>query len=179
MINTNDGSIQLESPRYCITPRLTKEDFLQSFLGIMSKPYVINPPWCSYWVRPIMMLGDEFAGTLFFEGSRLTDFYFASTRPEFGESSLEKELARKRYHEIWLNRLFGTGRIHVANPESWDTGEERVDHIFPWGSVISVYDERSCASRVIVRYNVSPIVWLGGVFRRILWDIRSRRRRAK
>ena len=74
-----------------------------------------------------------------FCGEALMRVELCNADDQYGKSwndwSEEKELLRKRSHDEWLKRVLGDG-----------------DYVFPWGRVVSVYDQKGGTSRIIVEY---------------------------
>jgi hypothetical protein len=126
-----------------IGPGLTRTEFLASPLAATAEPLSINEPHASWRVarsfgRRPFQLG------LFFEADRLQVVVLAQEDALFGSSwtdwSLEREMARKAAHEAWL-ATFDPAIGH--------------SHGYDWGSVQSIYDDRSAGSQIVLNYQFS------------------------
>lgn len=116
-----------------------------------------------------MLEGAEFHLTAVFEDSALARIELVMARAADGSSwadwSRDAEMTRKREHEAWALRTFGTplapkplaldrrGEPIVPEPLTWEHPSHAV---FPWGEVISSYDSRAGSAVLIVRYGPTP-----------------------
>ena len=123
-----------------IGPGLARPSFLASSLAVEAELLVRNEPHAS-WRISRRLGGRPFRVGLFFEDERLRMVVLALDDPAFGSGwdtwSREREMARKAAHEAWLasfDPAIGEGRV------------------YPWGSVSSVYDDRSAGSQIVLRY---------------------------
>jgi hypothetical protein len=141
MINPSTGTIKLPAKTIVVSGQLTREQFLSSTLANQSQVLVRNEPHCSFKLPSVSFDGHFFAWNLWFHGSTLQRVSIACADSQFGSSwsdwSEDKEQARKQFHDHLINSTFG---------ERLGNGH------FPWGSVESIYDERSGGSSVEVIY---------------------------
>jgi hypothetical protein len=142
MIARTTGEVELPSNGVRISPSLTREEFLASALARASRELVRNEPYCTFALPPAQFDAHQFAWSLSFHGSRLESVTIACADPEFGSSwadwSEERELARKRFHDVLLQSVLGP---------DWNR------HPFSWGRVDSVFDQKSGASSIVLRYD--------------------------
>lgn len=134
-IDSMTGSVALEGTDL-LGPDLRKEIFLASPLGQRSRRGTVNEQWVSYLVS-VKDGSDEFALTAVFSGGWIAEIRLAKTdaAKSWADWSEEMELQRKAEHDRLLNAMLG-----------------RVSGRFPWGEVVSVFDSRSGASEIIIRY---------------------------
>jgi hypothetical protein len=111
-----------------------RADFLQSPLGNLARPELINKEWWHLHVRP----EPGIAANVLFRGDRLHKIYILMTIPSDQDKdgwTEEHELERKAIHDAWLRREFG-----------------RPPYEFAWGSIASYFDAKGCVSEIIVSY---------------------------
>ncbi len=141
MIERTTGEIRLPLGGTCISPALTREQFLASSLASQSREVVRKEPHCSFGLPTLQLSGHAFVVSLWFRGSRLHRVSIQCTDAEFGTSwsdwSEERELARKRFHDSLLQSALGPKWMHQR---------------FPWGTVDSGYDTKSGFSSIGVTY---------------------------
>jgi hypothetical protein len=139
MFELSTGAITFERPPTVIAPSLTRDPFLGSSLADGATTHVENEPYHSWKLKgTFRSAGLELLVVLYFREQQLTMVSLTDADPRFGTSwddhSLEKEMARKASHDLWLSRALGPGRN------------------FSWGSVWSGYDARAAFSDVVVKY---------------------------
>lgn len=141
MIERTTGEIRLPLGGTCISPALTREQFLASSLASQSREMVCNEPHCSFALPRVQVSGHAFVVSLWFQGSRLQRVSIQCEDAEFGTSwsdcSEERELARKRFHDSLLRSALGPRWMHQR---------------FPWGTVDSGYDPKGGFSSIGVTY---------------------------
>jgi hypothetical protein len=141
MIERSTGEIRLALGGTCISPALTREQFLASSLASQSRETVCNEPHCSFALPTVQVSGHAFVVSLWFEGSSVHRVSIECADAEFGTSwsdwSEERELARKRLHDSLLAAALGPSWMHQR---------------FPWGTVDSGYDPKSGFSSIGVTY---------------------------
>jgi hypothetical protein len=142
MIARATGEIQFPSDGVRISPSLTREEFLASGLARGSRELVRNEPHCTFALPAVQFDAHQFAWSLSFHGSHLRSVSIACADPEFGSSwsdwSEERERARKQCHDSLLASVLGA-----------DWSRQR----FTWGSVYSVFDQKSGGSSIGVTYD--------------------------
>lgn len=130
-IHTSDGTI--EFARGSVSRDTNKAEFLASRLGRDAETAVEKAPYATYRIRPESGIGT----TLSFKQQTLLDVGWAIDLP--GETandwSVESELRRKQLHDDWLLKELGAPPYRYA-----------------WGSIDSSYDDKGCASAIIVTY---------------------------
>ncbi len=141
IIDKLTGTVVIDSPAIEIKRQMTRSDYLQSQLFLISSPLNQNPPWSRYGFKPILINANNFAGNICFKTEKLYSLTLVVIRPEFGTSwaewSEEKEAQRKIYHDNLLKSNFG------ATAESYS---------FSWGRVISSYDNKAGGSAIDIYY---------------------------
>lgn len=117
-----------------IGPKLEKSAFLASTLGTGSDIFVSNEPFVTYRFAP----EPDITATASFEGDRLTGITVMMRMPTDDDCSWteELEIARKRTHDDWL-------RAELGEPP----------YRYGWGSIESIFDQRSCISDLIISYS--------------------------
>ena len=137
MIDEKTGELISENG-VVIGPNLKRDSFLASEIGVSSKIFVRNEPWCSYRIEGLKISGLVFVVVLYFYGLDLNEIEICNSDVRFGETwsdwSLENELKRKQSHDKWLDQIIGSKRN------------------FSWGDIFSVYDQRSGGSSIKIRY---------------------------
>jgi hypothetical protein len=140
MIDPKTGEIRFPGESETFGPSLTQDAFLSLEIGKRSS-IASNIHEDSFALPGIVIHGHPFYRVFYFLGGRVYQVFMGSTHPQFGNTwsdwSEEKEMARKRFHELVLATIFGTER-------------ERFD--FPWGSVSSYYDVKGNHSEIAVTY---------------------------
>jgi len=154
MIDPKDGSIRIAAPRMTITRDLTRDQFFQSALFSVSYPrsYIAPPSPSEFSFMRVTIGGEGFWGGIFFRGERLSSVDLCVILPEspslWPAWSMERELARRDFHDALLERDFGVLGLDggVQHP-----GCSR-RHCFPWGSVSSIFDAITFESRIHILY---------------------------
>ena len=143
MIERTTGQIRFPSDGIRVGPSLRREHFLASPLAVQSVEVVANEPYCSFALPRVQFDGHSFAWSLWFRGPILQRVSIECADAEFGSSwadwSLERELARKRFHDSLLQSALG---------EDWSSQR------FVWGAVDSLYDPKAGFSSIGVTYAV-------------------------
>ena len=138
IINKTTGAIYLPES-ILITAEMTRLDFEASSLGKNSKLFVKNDPWNSFHLPKIVLADKRLNVIVFFEWNRLTRvdiaFNLDLNVTTWADWSYENEMANKKYHDALLEENLG-----------------QPPYVFSWGKVISVYDERSEGSEIIITY---------------------------
>src|SRR5262249_50078556 len=143
MIARATGEIQFPSDGVRIGPSLTRDQFLASQLARESCELVSSESHCTFGLPPVQFEAHKFVWSLSFRGSVLQSVSIACDDPEFGSSSWsdwseEREISRKRFHDSLLESILGA-----------DWPQQR----FTWGSVYSVFDQKSGGSNIGVTYD--------------------------
>lgn len=130
-IHVSDGNIEFACGG--VSRGLRAADFLASPLGSGAEVVVESLPYVTYRIRP----EPGIAVSLMFEAQELRDVGWAMDLPGEVASdwSVETEIRRKKLHDDWLASELGTPPYR-----------------YPWGSVHSSYDDKGCASDIIVAY---------------------------
>lgn len=138
MIDRSSGEIRFRTVR--VDPSLGRTAFLDALPADRIEPLVDNPPHRSYAVSSEDRHGNPFRLSVYYDEERLTMVHLAAVDGRFGQSwdewSKEKELARKAHHTHWLAEECGM----------------EASEAFAWGTVSCLFDEKSGASSIIVRY---------------------------
>lgn len=139
IIDKTSGTVTIPGGSEIIPPELTRSDFLSSALGASASVCVENEPWCSWNLSPAVTNGKKWYLQLCFHADRLTRVGVTVADPNERQSwadwSREKEQDRKVQHDVLLTNDLGTPPYN-----------------FSWGKVLSVFDERSGGSSIIVEY---------------------------
>jgi hypothetical protein len=153
MIHAN-GTIEIESPHFVITPKTTREDFLASTLFAISEPLNQNTPWSRYAFKSINLGCEQFAGDICFCWGNLASVSLWSMRPDFGEwniNSASQEAARHYFHKEFLQRIFARPpdeKLRFGN----DDRDASAVYNFSWGLVCAEQDAKCGASGIIIKY---------------------------
>lgn len=136
MIDLESGEFALPAIGGSVGPSLCRTDFLAS--PIEHSVHVDNDPWVSYRLPPQDLGGASFSVVLYFHEDRLDAVELSHSSDAYGQSweswSEGKELQRKEFHDSWLSRQ----NIALRS--------------YGWGTVDSVYDAKSGASVIVLRY---------------------------
>jgi hypothetical protein len=139
MIDQTTGTVAIPGGSESISPGLTRSAFLSSPLAASASICVENEPWCSWDLPPVVADEKKWYVRLYFHADRLTRIGLTVADPNESQSwsewSKEKELDRKARHDALLSRELKTP-----------------PYDFAWGKVLSVFDERSGGSSIIVDY---------------------------
>jgi hypothetical protein len=131
-IDVTDGSVAFEPGD--VKRSQGREDFLQSPLGMLARPELINKEWWHLHIKP----EPGIAANVLFRGDRLNQVYILLPIPSDNDKdgwTEEHELERKAIHDAWLRRELG-----------------KPPYEYPWGAVTSEYDAKGCVSEIIVTY---------------------------
>ena len=132
MIESKTGSIEVAGQT--ILPHCTELEFLTTGLGKSAKRSESSKGWVIY-----DGVADEKLSVAFrFKDARLAEVelrFKNNKRKSWDDWSESSEKQLKRKHDEWLEKLLG-----------------KPPHKFTWGDVLSIYDQRSGASSIIVRY---------------------------
>lgn len=139
MIDAHTGTLTFERPPATIGRSLTRDEFLRSPLAEGATTFVANEPHHAWKLAGTFRSCElDMLVVLHFSAQQLTMVSMSNPDPRFGTSwddhSREKEMARKAAHDTWLAR---------ALPSPPDVS---------WGSVVSVFDEKTGGSAIVVRY---------------------------
>jgi len=131
-IRIDNGETAFE--RGSIGPWTDRSAFLASTLGTGSDIFVSNEPFMTYRFVP----EPGITATASFEGDRLTGItVMMRMSTDDDQIWTEKlEIARKRIHDDWLRAEFG-----------------EPPYRFDWGSIESIFDQKSCIGDVIISYS--------------------------
>jgi hypothetical protein len=129
MIEQATGKIQMPLGGICVSPFLTREQFLASPIVGQCHELVRNEPFWSFVLPATQFDGHSFSLSLWFRGSVLQRVSIMCIDAEFGSSwsdwSEERQMARKRFHDSFLQTVLGS---------DWSQRH------FSWGKVLSCYD---------------------------------------
>ena len=144
MLDKGTGELFIESIPMPLGPRFTRRDL--SSLPVAVQSQIVNEPYHSYSLGAQQIDGQPFSVVLYFYGQQLESINLAHAAAEFltsrGSWSEEDEPKRKQWHDAWLR---------------WQTGH--ASHVYEWGEVSSVYDQRSGGSSIIIRYAWQGHAW--------------------
>ena len=146
-----DGYLNLDQGSFRVGPGTRGEAFVASGIGAQSALILSNQQYRTY-KTPIQIIDDRsFLLTLSFEDGHLASvrLYPVEASPAQAESwasySEADQLKKKMENDRWLLSVFGTTPPYTL----------------PWGSVQSVFDARSGASEIIIRYVAGDAVSRG------------------
>jgi hypothetical protein len=130
-ISADNGTIQFAAGQ--IDPGQQRDAFLATPLGRTATLSLENANWTNYKVRPEAGV----VATLLFDGARLDRVFMMMEIPadESEAWTQDLELKRKQVHDQWLKAEFGSG-----------------PYDYSWGRIVSEFDQRDCASEIIVVY---------------------------
>lgn len=130
-ISPEDGTIQFAAGQ--IDPGQQRDVFLATPLGRTATLSLQNANWTNYKVRPETGI----VATLLYNGAQLDRVFMIMEIPadESEAWTEDLELQRKQVHDQWLRAELGSG-----------------PHDYSWGRIVSEFDQRDCASEIIVVY---------------------------
>lgn len=130
-IGVFDGSISFETGR--ILRSQDRISFLATQLGKQAESELVSNVWWHSKIEP----EPGITTVLLFNENRLDRVFLTMEIPpdRLGEWTVENELARMEVHDKWLRKELG-------NPP----------YEYSWGQIVSDYDQKGCASTIIVAY---------------------------
>jgi hypothetical protein len=131
-IDVTDGSVAFELGD--VKRGQGRVEFLQSPMGKLARPELINKEWWHLHVKPELGI----AANVLFRGDRLYQIYILLPIPSDNDKdgwTEEHELERKAIHDAWLRRELG-----------------KPPYEYGWGSIASEFDAKGCVSEIIVTY---------------------------
>jgi hypothetical protein len=131
-ISVFDGSVSFDLGDVKCSQR--REEFLQTPLGKLARPELINKEWWHLHLKP----EPGIAANVLFKGDRLHQVYILMGIPSDKDPqgwTEEHELERKSLHDTWLRRAIG-----------------KPPYDYEWGAITSEYDAKGCVSEIIVTY---------------------------
>jgi hypothetical protein len=132
-----NGRINVKNSVLTISSSLSENEFLSSDLGRTSTPLIQNGVYRSYEISVCCIAGDQFLLDLFFESGEIKTIHLSPTEIiSVSNDDLEALRQTKLYNDRWLYEK------HGLLPKNH----------FPWGSVISVLDEKSWNACIVVHY---------------------------
>lgn len=130
-IDSESGSIVFA--KGTIGAGMRRADFLKSSLGPISKQRVMGDNWTHHDFEP--ETGIHCSAS--FDDGRLDHVFILIDHPseKVDQPAEALELERKSLHDAWLLKELG--------PPPYE---------YLWGKIVSEYDNRGCASEIIIRY---------------------------
>ena len=137
-IDSQTGVVELEGIGL-IGPQ-SMETFRASALGRNARLIAVSGRWETYSAATASGT-EEFALTLLFFGARLAEIHLAKIKAgaSWANWSKENELKTEEEHNRLLAAVLG-----------------QPPYQFSWGEVLSVFDPKSGASKIVVRYKPQP-----------------------
>lgn len=137
MIDSCSGRLTIKNDPVVIGPELTKTKFLQSHIGSTARIEVSNNEWSSYRAS-VDINRQHFSLALYFRVEQLREIHLSlcTNQRDWDSWSKETELKKKTLHDMVLAEWLG--------PKPYE---------YKWGTVMSLYDPRSGASEILIRYN--------------------------
>jgi hypothetical protein len=134
-LSVSDGRLTIDGGKLAFGPTTTHAELLATLPS--ARRVVSNGPWNTYSLRSDSVGGIPFVISLCFHG-QVMHFITLTHLVEGDEGSwdLQREIARKRFHDEWLGRLPGTPDI----VQYW------------WGRIDSVVDARGGESVIVIHY---------------------------
>lgn len=149
---SEDGTIEIEWPPTLIVPRLTKNDFLATPLGKISRLWNENELWSRYAFEPVIINGEAFAMDICFCDDQLYLVGFISLRPEFDQTgqpfSFEKDYALHLFHKRFLEKQFDP----AAEPRMPDDPTAEFGYRFSWGGVCAATNPKLDGRFIAIQY---------------------------
>lgn len=128
-----------------INNNLTKSDFLLSQISKNGKLKIENENYTSYEIGPVIINGEKINLSLYFSKEQITevDLYIFLSEESISWDDLSKanEMKRKSKQEKWLADTYNIPGKYTAS----------------WGSISSVYDEKSGFSHILIKFNSNVI----------------------
>jgi hypothetical protein len=151
-IDVETGHIIIQQPATVLVSSMSRAAFLLPPLKAFCTPFTDDGTWSLMGLTPLVIAEEAFAGTICFHGERLESVTLASKRVEFGtnlaELSKEKEQARQRFHNDWLEQhLSGHPAVQTHGPDvpAWTWS-------FTWGKIVSGWDTKNGTTEIVIRY---------------------------
>jgi hypothetical protein len=143
MLDKETGAVKFPSWEILLSSDVTREAFLNSSLAKSASLQVENGEYCSWRLSPTKWDDKWWTTVVYFEGERLYQLILAASETQVnpGWEGWSEELERDMqiYYSTVLEKL--TGVLGVKLYE------------FPWGTVETIYDERSAGSYIIIKYD--------------------------
>src|SRR5262249_1178357 len=136
----SDGTIDIEVPRFIISPKTTHKDFLATPAFAISKPLNQNTPWSCHEIGPITAFGERLSCNVRFCSGWLRYVEFVSLRVEFGPT--QQRDAKHCFHKKLLEKIFTHPPDECRGKGNQDAFTNAFYH-FPWGLVCATRDPKS------------------------------------
>jgi hypothetical protein len=125
---------------YCGCLFKERADALQNLFKALSLQQIFGE-WAHYSFTKVKISGMIFSLTVTFKEENISSISLSNEDKEYGLSwedwTLEKEMNRKKSHEIWLSKVLG-----------------EPPYRYKWGNVESFYDSKGGFSHILIRYLV-------------------------
>ena len=139
MIDINTGELCVDGSECKIDPSLHKDTFLESKFGQGAQELVSNEGWSTFKINPCSIKENIFLVGLTFYENKVSELSLIHIAPNeihtWANYTVEKEKDRKVIHDEYLKKNFG-----------------KSPYQFPWGQIISVFDEKGGFSEIVIRY---------------------------
>jgi len=139
MIDKKTGEMQFPEWDFPLSPSTTRSGFLKSTLGQKAKPEVLNEPYASWRISPSSLYDKWWTAVAYFNGERLYSIMLAAwddkNGPKWSDWSDAGERSLEKYHSSVLAKVLG-----------------HTPHKFSWGTVESLYDNKSTSAYIHVKY---------------------------
>jgi hypothetical protein len=141
-----------------ISPDLTLKAFEKNTSWANKKTITSGVPWWSYLFPGGSVDGKKLLVSVHFYDQLLlsVDLTVSHYDQDQKDLSVKIEADTKNFHDRLLERIFGRPDKIVVSPSSSPHRYPELDRSlswsFPWGSVASLYDGRSCSSFMVVGY---------------------------
>ena len=145
-IDPRTGALTLDDGTR-LDPDYARDEFLSSDHAKRGREGVQNEPWSSWVVPEVKAGGKSWKAMLCFSDGQLGMLDLVLQAPEFGcgwqDHSAEKERARKKAHDAWLESELGPPASVEALVSTWT---------LEGCEVLSLHDKRTAASAINVRF---------------------------
>lgn len=150
MIDERTGEITIPIDNFRIHKDLNEKELTDSlyYNNYLREKSDMKTGYIWYYFSPVSLMNREIIFVLCLRNGTLDRVEFCVDSNDLPSSwsnwSEEGELKRKQLNEELLFRIFNDGVKRNKFPERYD---------FTWGHIISVYDQKSGGSDIILRYN--------------------------
>jgi hypothetical protein len=140
MIEKASGEVKFSGWDISLSPALSRAEFLSSSLAKDAKIDVSNEPYCSWRIKPSLWNDKWWTVVVYFFDQKIQMLTLSAWKDEnepcWENWSEKEEMNRKKYHSRVLFRLLGIPPYR-----------------FSWGKVVSIYDEKSASSSIVISYS--------------------------
>ena len=157
LIDSHNGYIHLPEGGV-ISPGLCLDAFEKNPAFAKNKTITSGVPWWSFLFSGGKINGKKLLVSVHFYDQLLlyVDLSVSHYPPDQKELSVKIEAATKDFHDLLLKQILGqphkTTTSPSSSPDQYPALDRSLAWSFPWGTVFSLFDSRSCSSFIMVSY---------------------------